>query len=557
MKMFLLLFFLLSQFDLLADELKVEINPSRPVAGEVFQAYFRIFTSSDEEPLINFSPSNVEVVGKSNQGISTRTIYANGQLTVTREVTIVYDLVSSKSGTASLRDIRAQLGNLTLKHPLISFNILSEPQELGDVFVMADVSKKSLYLGEGVVVRYYLYSKVPVNNLDIKKYPKLDQFLKRFLQEPERTERVSVDGSIYMRTQIYAARLYPEKLGELKIDGLSLSATYPSSRSNDPFSAFGMGRDFKTKTMTSETIRIQVKPLPQPVPSHFTGLVGNHDFQFQIGKSKLLVNEPLEFKLTVSGVGALENLEGPELIKHSGLEEFETNGDLKITSAEQATKIFEYTYLAKENLDLPGKEVTLSYFDPNTNKYVPVSISIPEIVVAGGTQAPIAKSPEEKKSNTPKTHLAPAQSAPIELSSPGFNSVNSWKRWLFELNLAVFGLVAILVMIQLWGRKKLTFSFRSGAVPASFRKGDFIFSDFLKWLSPLVEKTGKSPAQIIKQSPLSEDSKRYFVELLSANDYKEFSARKTQMNFEYKAKYFKELASYIESYSNDRTSGTV
>src|SRR5690606_15303971 len=157
------------------------------------------------DPIINFSPGGVEVVGKANQGISTRTIYANGKLTVTREVTIVYDLVASKPGTIFIRDISVQLGSQTLKHPMVSATVLKEPEVLPEVFVMADVPKKSLFIGEGIVVRYYLYSRPPVSNLDVKKYPQLNNFLKRFLQEPERTERVSVDGQIYLRNLFYAA----------------------------------------------------------------------------------------------------------------------------------------------------------------------------------------------------------------------------------------------------------------------------------------------------------------------------------------------------------------
>src|SRR3989344_9553555 len=144
MKLIILLLMLLSSTCALANEVKIELNPKRPVAGEVFQAYFRIFTDSDEDPAINFSPSNVEVVGKSNQGVSTRTVYANGKLTITREVTIVYDLVSSKTGTGYIRDIRIQLGNQTIKHPLITFSVLQEPEVQPDVFVMADVPKKTL-----------------------------------------------------------------------------------------------------------------------------------------------------------------------------------------------------------------------------------------------------------------------------------------------------------------------------------------------------------------------------------------------------------------------------
>ena len=552
MKFLLVLFFSLISFSLWANELKVELNPSKPVAGEVFQAYFRIFTDSDEEPKITFNPYNLEVVGKSNQGISTRTVYANGKLTVTRELTIVYDLVSSKAGAAGLSYIRVQVGDQELRHPSINFTVLSEPQELGDVFVMADVPKKALFIGEGVVVRYYLYSKVPVTNLDIKSYPKLNKFLKRFIQEPERTERVSVDGQIFMRTQIYAAKLYPEKTGELKVDPLRLSATYPITRAGDPFGAFGLNRDFKTRTISSEVIKIQVSPLPQPSPPHFTGLVGSHDFQLQIGQSRLIVNEPLEVKLTVSGTGALENLEAPKLIEHAGLEEFETNGDLKISNADQATKVFDYTFLAKENLKLPPKDIVLSYFDPSSEKYITSELKIPEIVVAGGQNNP--KKPSTKKELISPTNPKENQPPKVqELTGPIAVNEWQWKKWLPLFNLSLGGLAVLISLGLIFLNKRFITFGRKHDVPVSFRKGTFQMSEFVKWMTPLIKQTGKSPAVIIKDSPLPEDSKRYFIDLLSSNDYKEYSSTKSQMDFKYRPGPFKELGKYIESIRNEST----
>lgn len=552
MRFISLLLLLVISLPLWANEVKIELNPTKPVAGEVFQAYFRIFTDIDEEPSINFSPSNIEVVGKSNQGVSTRTIYANGKLTVTREMTLVYELVAARPGTAYIRDINIQVGNKTIRHPTITMTVLKEPEELADVFVMTDVPKKVLYLGEGVVARYYLYSKVPVSNLDIKKYPKLNSFLKRFLQEPERTERVSVDGQLYMRTQIYAAKLYPEKVGDLKIDPLQLSATYPSSRGGDPFGAFGMNRDFKTKTISSESIKIEVRPLPQPIPPHFTGLVGLHEFQLQFGKNKLIVNEPLEIKLTVSGVGALENLEAPDLIKHPALEEFESNGDLKISDADNATKVFDYTFLAKENFTLPGKEIVLSYFDPNSEKYVTTQLNVPEIIVAGGQ-------PGQSRQPAPKDEPAPAKVTDVpakvrNLAAPLSVEEWQWKKWLPIVNLSLAAFAVLLSLGWMIKSKKFSGIKFSGDIPATFKKGDFKLNEFVKWMTPLIRETGKSPLVIIKDSPLPDESKRYFIDLLNANDYKDYSARKSQMEYKYQSGHFKELGRYIESARNEDSS---
>lgn len=555
MKCIILLLLSVLSWKLAADELKIELNPAKPVQGEVFQAYLRIFTDKSDEPNITFSPSGLEVVGKVNQGISTRTIYANGKLSVTRELTFVYDFVANRTGTSYLRDINVQIGSKTLRHPNLAITVLKEPEVMADVFVMADVPKKWLYVGEGVTVRYYLYSKVPVSNLDVKKYPKLNHFLKRFLQEPERSERVSVDGQVYLRTQIYAAKLFPEKTGELKVDSLSLSATYPSSGSNDPFGAFGLGREFKTRNLISEVIKIDVKPVPAPVPADFTGLVGNHEFSLQAAQTKLIVNEPLEIKLTVSGVGALENLEAPVLLKNQALEEFETNGELKITDANLATKVFDYTFLAKSNISLPVQELSLSYFDPVSEKYIPVQLKIPEVVVAGGQKSQEKQDVSIGLKAPEKTSGQKIQSK-VELSPLILQKNIPWKAWLSEFNL---GLAIIALFFSLgWifhGHWKLGDSFLiKSEVPVVFKKNEFNLKEFIVWLSPLIANSGKSPLAIVRDSDLSEDSKRYFIELLNANDHKDYSARKSQMVYRYHSSHFKELARYIKSVSHESRS---
>ena len=532
------------------DEVKVDLKPGKPVVGEVFQAFFRIYTDASEEPSINFVPSGVEVVGKANQGVSTRTVYANGKLTITREMIIVYDLVSNRTGTASLRDISVQLGDKTLRHPSLSINVLKEAEASKDVFVMVDVPKKDLYIGEGITARYYIYHKFPLSNLDVKKYPKLDNFLKRFLQENEQTERVSVDGEVYLRSLIYAAKLFPEKAGDLKIDALHLSATVPVVRANDPFGAFGMARDFKTKNISSDLVTVQVRPLPQPVPENFTGLIGKHDIQVQFGQSRLIVNQPLEVKLTVTGAGALENMSAPKLISNPGLEEFESNGDLKIRDSQTATKTFDYTYLAKSNIQIPATKTSLSYFDPGTQRYVSIPLEIPEIIVAGGgpSEAKPETRPSGKKTDKPSKK---AVSVPTTLSAPLAIEATTLKRWIPYLNLALAGLSILIALGWMLKSQKLP-KFRSTVeIPSAFKKGNFELKEFLRWMSPLIEKSGKSPLAIIKESSLDDDSKKYFVDILSENDYKDYASKKIDAGFSYKPVHFKNLGKLIESVKHE------
>ncbi len=550
MKTLLLMIFFLCMNYALADEVKIELNPAKPIAGEMFRAIFRIFTDADEEPVINFSPYKVEVVGKNNYGIKTSSVWINGQFKSSREMTIVYELSASEPGPAHLRDISVQLGSKVIRHPTFSFNIIKEPEVAADVFVMADVPKKNIYLGEGIIVRYYLYSKVQVSNLDIKKYPKLNNFLKRFLQEPDRSERVNVDGQLYIRTQIYGVKLFPEKIGELKIDPLHLSATVLTQRGSDPFGGFGFNRETRVKTVSSEIVKVDVMPLPEEgKPANFTGLVGKHDFNLQINNTRLIVNEPLEVKLTVTGGGALENMEAPVILKHPDLEEFESNGDLKIMDADQATKVFDYTFLPKANLKIPLATISLAYFDPDGSRYVPIQLNIPEIVVAGGNAVAFKS---EQKPNEP-TKINDTSKLPLTLALPKFEETKTWKNFLSYLNISLL-VVAILISLGIVITREKLPSFGSSTIPRNFKKGQFQLHEFAQWISPLISRSGKSPLSLIKEADLKKETKTYFIDLLNCNDYKDYSHTKTQFKFTYKAESFRELDKYIQSVKNEDTS---
>ncbi len=536
-----------------ADSVKVELNPAKPVAGEMFQAVFRIFTDADAEPVINFSPYKVEVVGKNNYGIKTSTVWINGKFTTSREMTIVYELAAGEAGIAGLRDINVQVGGKTIRSPSLTFTVLKEPEVAADVFVMAEVPKKSIFLGEGIIVRYFLYSKIQVSNLDIKRYPKLNNFLKRFLQEPDRAERVNVDGQLYIRTQIYGAKLFPEKIGELKVDALQLTATVVSGNSNDPFGSFGMNRQTRLKTIESDSVKIEVKPLPEAgKTAAFTGMVGKHNFDLQINSSRFIVNEPLEVKLTVSGGGALENMEAPAILKHPDLEEFESNGDLKIQDADQATKVFDYTFLPKANFSLPATTLTLTYFDPDSERYVAVQLPVSEIVVAGAVPGQKRES-KKNEPDSPSTQSVNVPKVPESLALPILEGSKSWRTWLNYVNLTL-AVLAILIALGLVFKKEKIPTFSSHSIPREFKKGQFRLGEFIRWISPLIAKTGKSPQTVIKESELSVGTKTYFIDLLNSSDYKDYSHTKGQLKFVYRSDSFKELDKYIQSVKNENTS---
>lgn len=545
---------LMVSLSLWADSVKIETLPLKPVAGENFQILFKIQTDSSEEPEILFTPFRMEIVGKNRQGVSTRTVYANGKLTVNREVVYSYDMIAGSAGISGLREIQITIDGKTIRHPAVNVTILKEAEVLPEVFVMADVSKRQVFVGEGVTARYYIYARTAVSQLDVKKYPKLNSFLKRFLQEPERTERVAVNGEPYNRSQIYAAKLFPEKAGKLRIDPLTMTISYISAGSN----AYGFGygsRDLRTKTSSSDSIELDVLPLPEEgKPADFTGLVGKHEFNIQIGNSKLIVNEPMEVKLIVSGNGALENFEAPKLFENPALEEFESNADLKLVDSEQGVKTFDYTYLAKDNINMPESSISLSYFDPDKKQYIKTQLKLPEIVIKGaqaGAAPSPSQNPEEKKDETTPTIAMPKVPALPQLQAPDFYQGMNWfsQSYIILIVLVLIVIILAVLMVKMnnpLGKLRLK---NQNAYPNELKKS-FNITTFYHWLAPWVEKTGKTPAQIIENGNLEDESKRYFVDLIEQNSYKSFG-NGSASEYKFNRKHYSRLAKMLEQIKDE------
>jgi hypothetical protein len=438
LKIFFLILFPIS----LWGQVKISVNPPTPVKGEPFLIVFDCEIKGDTEPEISFDPSGLEILGRDSRGLSTRTIYSNGKLTVTREISYVYEAVAHKTGKVSLNDINVVIDNIKHNKGNFSIDIANIRQEALPFFVSADVDNKELYVGEGINVRYYLYTKVPISSFDIKKFPKLEGFMKRFLQENDQGERVQVDGEIYRRNIIYSSRLYPEKAGRLVIDPLYFSVTYSNEQLN-PF-GFGFGRaDQKTREIESKSIEIKVKDLPSPKPQGYTGLVGDNEITLRASSASLMVNEPYEFKLTIIGDGALENIESPAIFPEGLMENFDMRSDLKIMTAEKAQKDISYTYIAKKAGEINAGVLTLYSFSPSRRDYIAHKLTLPVIKIAGSNLPPPEKSesPESKKSLSTNNDVSNSPSLPQGLN---FDSTILFRPLVW---LSFFALLSIVLLL--------------------------------------------------------------------------------------------------------------
>jgi hypothetical protein len=542
MRFIIYFIFLIYSCSVFANRISIEIDPVRPVLNEPFRAIVTIETTESERPSFSFNPIGVEVLDRREEGISTQTTIINGQISMRRIYQIVYSLNAKTVGNARLTDIRAAVGNRTILADPITIQIVRERAAPRMFFVRAEPTKQEIYIGEGINVEYYLYFRVPVVNLEILDFPKLNGFIKRFHMTNDHHETVEVEGTLYRRRKAYSARVYPERIGELSVDPIRLNVHY-SDQAGGSMSAFGFGARQQTRSIFSENIFINVLPLPtEGLPRDFTGLVGDHTFKLELRRNRFLRNEVVEIKLEVDGEGALENFSPPTILNNPAFERFDVKQDFREINPSIAKKIFQYTFIAREATKLPKGIISLSYFLPGENRYKTVELEIPEIVIADnddvGSASPLIPS---------RSMIEDGVSSDRKLMAPLFSS--SQKRpslFLGHINQAIY--LALMLLILLWlqflySRRVLRLDDHYKKIVREIKQNGAnyhrLFSLFDFCIG--VGRTGQDLRDCIQNANLSLNAKQYFEKLLNSVESSEFVRDQKMYNLKFERSYYDEL----------------
>ncbi len=571
--------FLIFNTPLLAQDIGVEVTPPEPLVNESFFLTFRVRTSGSVDPYISFTPSGATVQGKTEQGVSISTTVINGKFTTNREQNYVYELIAERAGQISIRNIKVEIGGKTSTLKDITVNVLSQPRRIPDAFMEAQASKTRVYLGEGIDVNYYLYFKTSIAANDVKEFPKLNKFIKRFHHINSPVETVQYKGQVLKRILAYSARLYPEKVGAAVLDPMTISVQIVESDYSNPFGGFGLGSQrYKNKDLSSPRIEVEVLPLPtDSVPAGFTGLVGEHEFSLSVPKSKYLVNEPIELKLEVKGKGALENLEAPSIYADNNLEQFDTKSEVTELGNQNAKKVFEYTLLARGPINLKQRELPLAYFDPSSGRYIEKKIQIPGLEVSGiasssgaSPQAGIQKANTKEATTDSVTDnflnklFAPTASNTgkesvknvLGLVGPDLKFEGSWtQHWPDILN-AVLVAIILIYAGGWYYSAHYDLALSNGAVAeikkeiSKIKSNGFNYSDLYKVLTALDKNSrmsggGVSIDQVVDESNMSSEAKSYFKNALMVCEEKTFGIIKQERKLVFEPKYFKEILKNI------------
>ena len=245
-----------------------------------------------------------------------------------------------------------------------------------NVHLVAEISKSSPYVGEGIYVEYRLYvsQNISVRDFSYTDSPQYNGFWNQDIKiRGLTTQNGTYNGEQYRYVVLQKALLIPTKSGKLTIDPIEMDIVIGVPTGRGDFFGNPIVKNI-TKSFASAKKFIRSKELPiEGKPESFNGAVGDFNFIVSSSKNILKSNETATVSVKVTGNGNLKLFELPEIKTPSELEVFtpEQKEKINVTSRGirgSVTKNYTIVPQFKGKYKIPSTE--FSYFDLKEKKYV-------------------------------------------------------------------------------------------------------------------------------------------------------------------------------------------
>ncbi len=245
-----------------------------------------------------------------------------------------------------------------------------------NVHLVAEISKYSPYVGEGVYVEYRLYvsQNISVRDFSYTDSPQYNGFWNQDIKiRGLTTQNGTYNGEQYRYVVLQKALLIPTRSGKLTIDPIEMDIVIGVPTGRGDFFGNPIVKNI-TKSFASAKKFIRSKELPiEGKPESFNGAVGDFNFIVSSSKNILKSNETATVSLKVTGNGNLKLFELPEIKTPSELEVFSPEQKEKINVTSRGirgsvTKNYTVVPQFKGKYKVPSTE--FSYFDLKEKKYV-------------------------------------------------------------------------------------------------------------------------------------------------------------------------------------------
>lgn len=375
--------------------------PSQVAVGEQFRLSYTINTQDVKGFRVGTIPSELDVLMGPSTSTQSSFQMVNGHTSSTSSVTYTYIVVATKAGTYTIPPAQATVDGKNVRsnevHIKVSGQASSGSQSSGrqqggggtgelrpagsaisgsDLFIKVSASKQHVREQEPVLLTYKVYTLVGLTQLS-GKMPDLKSFYTREVPLPqEKSFKVETFNGRQYRTVTWQQYvMFPQATGKLEIPSITYDGiVVQQNRAVDPFEAFfngGSGYIEVKKQIKAPAVTIQVDPLPQR-PAGFSGGVGKFQLSAQLDKTEVKANDPLNLRVTVTGVGNMKLLRQPVVLMPKDFDSYDakvTDKTHLTTNGLEGTITYDFLAVPRHQGDYEIPPVEYIYFDTSTNSY--------------------------------------------------------------------------------------------------------------------------------------------------------------------------------------------
>lgn len=334
-------------------------------------------------------------------------------------------------------------GDAPRQQPSNTGNNQNLPKE--NLFVRAYINKNEVYQGEQVLLTYKLFTRLSVNDYSIPSADISGCWKETIKNDRPRQQSEVINGIRYNTAIISQAILFPQVAGDITIPTAEMTASVQV----DFFRS-------QRVELTSNQLTLKVKPLPsQGKPEDFTGAVGRFDMQPEISTTDAVTDEPITFRMRISGEGNFSLIQTPELdlppdfeVYDPEIKEQTSNSSGKVSG----TKTFEFLIVPRRAGKYKLNKLSFNYFDPATSQYKELSTPVYDLHVKkgeGSTSGTVSGLSKEEVT------LLGSDIRYIKTNNPGLSKTSGifYKSSLFKV-LQLFPFVLLLLIFLLKKRNE-------------------------------------------------------------------------------------------------------
>lgn len=329
-------------------------------------------------------------------GRSTNISWVNGRFS--SSTTHTYQLVARRAGTYTLPPVTVQDKGRTYHTEPIELHVsakaaaapspgrapvipeASEAAGEGGLFARIEVDKQEAFLDQQITLHFRLYQRADIRLTEISSFapPTTEGFWREDLGQ-QQDYNVRSGGDLYKVREVSWA-LFPTKVGELEIGAGRVICHVPGSsrRRRGAFNFFGESLfDMRRVPLTTEPIRIRVKPLPEEGrPASFTGTIGDYEVEAGFDSPEARQGEPFTLTVAVRGTGHVQTIGAPRWPEWEGLRVYDSGEAVSVEKRKDRVvgeKTFTQVLIPTRTGRISLDPVRFTFFHPGKEQYVTVA----------------------------------------------------------------------------------------------------------------------------------------------------------------------------------------